>query len=117
MKRVYLSLLFLAVVAIASPASACENCKSIAGNTTCWSGDAVGYDYCYGGWGIPCEMGGYCDERMGAPSPFTSEDAVCTAGPLGCTSQLGAVDAAPSGFVLDKPATVAVKRPAIREAS
>jgi hypothetical protein len=108
MRRIHLVLIFLALVAFATTASACENCKSWAGQTTCWSGDAVGYDYCYGGWGAPCEYGGYCDERMGMSAPSAPADEVCAEGPLGCASKFGEIS--PAGFTLERPADVVAPR-------
>ena len=110
MKRVYLSLLFLAVMAFASSASACEICKGWAGQTTCWSGQPTGYQWCYGGWGNPCELGDWCDTRQGLAAPVTPSEQVCADGPLGCASQPGAVDAAPSGFALERPSPMTAKR-------
>ncbi len=98
MKRVYLSLLFLALMAFASSASACERCKRWADDWMCYSGELTGWQWCYGGFGEPCTGGGWCDSGFAAPSPLTSGEQVCADGVLGCH------DAAPAGFVLEQPA-------------
>jgi hypothetical protein len=105
MRRVYLPLLFLALLAFASTASACEVCKSWFGETTCWSGEPKGAQWCYGGWGTECQSGGTCPEEppfeWGAVEP---PDTVCASGPLGCS------EVSPAGFALDRATDAAPAR-------
>ena len=112
MKRVYLPLLILVVLAFATTASACEKCVSWGGQTTCWSGYAKGAQSCYGGWGAECVAEGQCPSEPpfeGGSAPLMPADRVCADGVLGCR------DAAPAGFALDKPSDV--QRPAVNKAS
>lgn len=112
MKRIYLPLLLLAILALATSASACEICKSWSGQVTCWSGAAKGGESCYGGWGTPCNLEGTCPWQPpmeGGFAPLMPADRVCGDGVLGCR------DAAPAGFALDVPAKV--ERPEVKEAS
>ena len=102
-KRLILPSLFLAVLLIATPASACENCVRWNGNWTCWSGFETGFAWCYGGWGVECEVGGDCTAPP-RPKSVAPADAVCPDGILGC------VDAAPAGFALERPAQPAEER-------
>ena len=113
MKRVYLPLMFLVLLAFASTASACERCRLFNGNTTCWSGATHGYQWCYGGWGEPCQVGGSCYEPLAAPPALAPPEQVCANAVLGCDA--GVADLAPAGFTLDKPAEV--KRPEVKAAS
>ncbi len=117
MKRVYLSLAFLVVLAFASSASACEDCKRFNDTSTCWSGLPFGWQWCYGGFGEPCTVGGLCRDRYPNGAPLTPTEQVCLTGVLGCTSGFDA-EASPSGFVLEKPAGAAApQRPQVKDAS
>lgn len=115
MKRIYLVLLFLVVIALASPASACERCRPFQGTMTCWSGISPGQQWCYGGFGEPCVSGGTCVDPVSAP-PLAPSEQVCPSGPLGCSTSCFVCDAegSPSGFVLETPSKTAPKSPQIK---
>lgn len=57
-----IAFLVAAIIAIAGPATACEDCVPAGYNgwLKCESGLDSGYDWCYGGFGEPCSRGGSC---------------------------------------------------------
>ncbi|HET7435993.1 MAG TPA: hypothetical protein VFN10_14890 [Thermoanaerobaculia bacterium] len=99
MKRLVLVILVVAVVSAAVPLLACEECRGP--RPMCWSGVAIGYQSCYGGFGTPCTLDGSCVDcaQIGCLTAATAEEA-CDNPIAGCVVQ--GIDAPPAGFVLEK---------------
>lgn len=58
---------FLVVVGFGWSAEACERCDQLGYNNweACSSGWSSPYQWCYGGFGIPCNKGGDCYDANG----------------------------------------------------
>lgn len=105
MKKLRMLLLVVIVVLVVAPvASACEICKAYDVDWYgCYSGVAVGFQWCYGGFGEDCHLGDRCPghSMQQEPSPQVGENA-CAGGALGC-AQPGLEDAGPEdGLTLEQ---------------
>lgn len=60
---------FLLLVGFGPAADACEKCVPAGYNgwVMCSSGYSSGSQYCYGGFGAPCTIGGDCSDGGGKP--------------------------------------------------
>lgn len=104
-------LVFAAIVVFAYPASACEKCvnASTPGWKMCESGHASGYQYCYGGFGVPCSYGGDCGTGGGGTPPIENPELWLRPPCLLCADEKPA-----QGFVLrtDRTVTAGATQPA-----
>jgi hypothetical protein len=104
MKHLSVSILVVVLIGFGTSAAACEACKKLgSGATSCWSGQIVGYQWCYGGFGDPCNTGDPCiiiDEQSIEAGTTTEE--VCSNPIAGCTMR---GDGTPSGGFMLQPDT------------
>lgn len=107
-KRLSIFVLCLVAIAFASSASACEICKTLmGGQVTCWSGAPKGADWCFGGFGQPCQTGGDCvipgfEGGITIFSVLPPSERVCTDGPLGCSATALDREHPAGGFALER---------------
>lgn len=87
MRRLRLVLLLVVCCAFASSAMACEVCVWKFGVQRCDSGNPIGYQWCFGGFGEPCIAEDYCEEPrlLAAPLEVQSPESGPLGEPADCT--------------------------------